>query len=340
MPKKRVVIVTCLAELPHAELLMEIFELPASLAQRAVYLHLQKDEHDLFEVHPERSEVAAHHVDLAMQIGLAPLHADKLTVGDVLDPRGASMRLALVQGLHLDLDKPAAVDFFRGKGWKVVGLEVLQADPLSAVLGAIEPDERLWELVGALLERGVPMGRVVHELSYRELPPAPRALLLALGEKLDPADLGRYQKLLEKLGEDLVTWALPVLQRRYGTRGGAPTEGLPPDLAALLARHDGLLELGLMSSAEIERTQKERAPLSSRRLRWEQRSERVRADRAWREGWIPFWSDGSDGLLCIDQDPSRAGTKGQVIGVSQDPPGLHHVARSLGEWLWQRLCAG
>lgn len=132
---------------------------------------------------------------------------------------------------------------------------------------------------------------------------------------------------------------------------------LPANLRATLLRHDGQKEDGdgdlipecfvddwsgsflLMSVAEIDQ-------------HWEEYREAVEAGdfttnrttpdkgvRAgwWNTGWIPFATDTGGALLCVDTDPAKGGTVGQVIHMRHDSGDRPRVAKSLAELL-ANLC--
>lgn len=60
----------------------------------------------------------------------------------------------------------------------------------------------------------------------------------------------------------------------------------------------------------------------------------VKSD-AWNEKWMPFSSDGSGGLFCLDFDPPTTGILGQVIFRASDPPYVEVIAPSYRAWLEQ-----
>ena len=55
----------------------------------------------------------------------------------------------------------------------------------------------------------------------------------------------------------------------------------------------------------------------------------------WNDKWIPFSSDGSGNLLCIDNDPAEGGNLGQVILWASDPPYVEVIASNYRVWLEQ-----
>jgi cell wall assembly regulator SMI1 len=58
----------------------------------------------------------------------------------------------------------------------------------------------------------------------------------------------------------------------------------------------------------------------------------VRADW-WNAGWLPLAGNGAGDLLCIDLNPAKGGSRGQVIRVSHEGGERPRLAKSLGEWL-------
>jgi len=52
----------------------------------------------------------------------------------------------------------------------------------------------------------------------------------------------------------------------------------------------------------------------------------------WNDQWVPFARDASGNLLCLDLDPSPAGTRGQVIAVWHDMPTRPVRASSFQAW--------
>ncbi|WP_363466705.1 SMI1/KNR4 family protein [Halogeometricum borinquense] len=52
----------------------------------------------------------------------------------------------------------------------------------------------------------------------------------------------------------------------------------------------------------------------------------------WNDQWIPFARDAGGNLLCIDLDPSPAGSQGQIIVVWHDMPTRPVRASSFAEW--------
>jgi cell wall assembly regulator SMI1 len=108
---------------------------------------------------------------------------------------------------------------------------------------------------------------------------------------------------------------------------------LPADLREALEVHDGQPYLDsymLMPAARIQK-------------RYERKMEDVDkpADPGtgtcrpvmWSKGWIPFAEDGAQNFLCIDLDPGKKGTRGQVIRYERSPVGADAAAwKSFGEW--------
>ena len=53
----------------------------------------------------------------------------------------------------------------------------------------------------------------------------------------------------------------------------------------------------------------------------------------WSPLWIPFTYDGSGNHLCLDLDPTSAGTYGQVIRMWHDDPQRPLEAKTFADWL-------
>lgn len=54
-------------------------------------------------------------------------------------------------------------------------------------------------------------------------------------------------------------------------------------------------------------------------------------------GWLPFATNGAGDFLCIDFEPAKSGTKGQVICVPGEMPERLVLASSMNEF-FERLC--
>lgn len=59
------------------------------------------------------------------------------------------------------------------------------------------------------------------------------------------------------------------------------------------------------------------------------------SDEWWRLKWIPFCGDGGGNHLCIDMEPARGGTVGQVITMWHDEPTRALIAPSLTAFIAQ-----
>lgn len=59
----------------------------------------------------------------------------------------------------------------------------------------------------------------------------------------------------------------------------------------------------------------------------------IKADEWWRLGWVPFCGDGGGNHLCVDTDPGRGGTVGQVISMWHDEPSRALIAPSLTDFI-------
>jgi len=63
------------------------------------------------------------------------------------------------------------------------------------------------------------------------------------------------------------------------------------------------------------------------------KDKRIKGDRWWRPGWLPF-TDANGDMLVIDTDPSPRGTSGQVFKFyNSGGRSLQVVAASFAEWL-------
>jgi len=110
---------------------------------------------------------------------------------------------------------------------------------------------------------------------------------------------------------------------------------LPAELRAALEIHDGepyLDSYMIMSASRIQdRYQSE--------LEHADKASPIPSDgtcRAvvWSKGWIPFAEDGAQNFLCIDLDPGKQGTAGQVIRWERAQQGAAAAQwKSFGEWL-------
>lgn len=69
-------------------------------------------------------------------------------------------------------------------------------------------------------------------------------------------------------------------------------------------------------------------PAGLEKLSWYFADPRIRSDRGWREGWVPFLSP-RDGIWFIDLDPAASGTIGQVGFMSYENAELKYCASSL-----------
>src|SRR5262245_25943058 len=61
---------------------------------------------------------------------------------------------------------------------------------------------------------------------------------------------------------------------------------------------------------------------------------RIKGDRRWRRGWLPFAVDAGSNLMVVDLDPGPVGTRSQVFpwhNYGSPPPKV--VARSYSVWL-------
>jgi cell wall assembly regulator SMI1 len=54
----------------------------------------------------------------------------------------------------------------------------------------------------------------------------------------------------------------------------------------------------------------------------------------WHRGWVPFASNGGGDYWCIDLDPARGGTAGQVIAYSHESGERGLQSPSLRRWLF------
>lgn len=59
----------------------------------------------------------------------------------------------------------------------------------------------------------------------------------------------------------------------------------------------------------------------------------IRGDEWWRLGWIPFCGDGGGNHLCVDMDPDKGGTPGQVLTMWHDDATRVFVTPSLTEFI-------
>jgi len=59
----------------------------------------------------------------------------------------------------------------------------------------------------------------------------------------------------------------------------------------------------------------------------------IRGDEWWRLGWIPFCGDGGGNHLCVDMDPDKGGTPGQVLTMWHDDATRAFVTPSLTEFI-------
>ncbi len=57
----------------------------------------------------------------------------------------------------------------------------------------------------------------------------------------------------------------------------------------------------------------------------------------WSPKWIPFAADGHGDYLCLDLDPTPAGSKGQIISVSHESGRRKLVGSSFDNWLAELL---
>jgi cell wall assembly regulator SMI1 len=49
--------------------------------------------------------------------------------------------------------------------------------------------------------------------------------------------------------------------------------------------------------------------------------------------WIPFASNGAGDFLCIDTNPTKKGTVGQIISLEHESPARRLIASSTSEFL-------
>ena len=59
----------------------------------------------------------------------------------------------------------------------------------------------------------------------------------------------------------------------------------------------------------------------------------IKPDEWWRLAWIPFTGDGGGNHLCVDMDPARGGTAGQVITMWHDDATRALIAPSLTDFI-------
>ncbi len=52
----------------------------------------------------------------------------------------------------------------------------------------------------------------------------------------------------------------------------------------------------------------------------------------WDKHWLPFTENGAGDHLCVDLNPTKSGTYGQIITLYHDNPSREKVANSIQEW--------
>jgi cell wall assembly regulator SMI1 len=118
-----------------------------------------------------------------------------------------------------------------------------------------------------------------------------------------------------------------------------------PDLRHLLSLHNGCLEAFVLPGWELFSAQR----IVDEWKIWEELyrtqfkpegetclpSGPICSDEWWRLKWIPFCGDGGGNHLCIDMEPARGGTIGQVITMWHDEPTRALIAPSLTAFIEQ-----
>lgn len=130
--------------------------------------------------------------------------------------------------------------------------------------------------------------------------------------------------------------APPTDMAALGRTLGAPA---PIQLARLLARHDGSGDAMVVPEYRLLST----AVIAEEWLIWEDLRINdfdprgltcspegpIRRDHWWNSAWIPFAADGTGNFLCIDTDPARGGSNGQIITMWHDDDRRNVVAPCL-----------
>jgi cell wall assembly regulator SMI1 len=146
-----------------------------------------------------------------------------------------------------------------------------------------------------------------------------------------PADEAKVEKLQAKLGLALPADFVESVRVHDGQKSDAEF-GLfpgPPDELGPVPSYR------LMSLPEIGR---EWAMMKGLHAMGEFEGRKPKAARGiqnvwWNLGWVPIAANGGGDYFCLDLDPAKGGTTGQVILFGHEGTDQQRVAKSLAEWL-------
>jgi len=330
----RRVVIAGFSDLPQG--MLEKHRLPAKLANRGFYCTRLGYAKFLFEKYPESklpTKVAKDGLGLVHLVARRSMEQIQATVGgddDFLD-----------SGFHADLDARALAQAFEEEGFRI------EPFPISIFASLAVDEDNPWPAASTLLKSGdVKVGELLGSMyAHADLQQPSDAVLSLLAKHVTTRDeLVQMRRIVNtSLQIDTVACALPFVAKLWKPkRAKKRPKGLPAALTTLLAAFDGIPAINVWNPEQIAK-QHERLLAIAKNAKgvgkrdWGASPREIRTDRFWRERWIPLCQRPNDQYIAIDLDPTKQGTKGQIIGVHLNPPTLTRYRSTLGEWLWNEL---
>jgi len=141
-----------------------------------------------------------------------------------------------------------------------------------------------------------------------------------------PASEAAVETLAETVGVDLPASFREFLQQHDGQRSGS---------RPLLRRYRLLSTDRITEEWQRMTDLQAEGAFEDRRSdfeEWEDGPDEEVREVWWNDQWVPFGIDASGNPLCLDLDPSPAGTRGQVITVPNDAPARAVQAERFAAW--------